>query len=88
MDVTTGVQVTIRFQANPAAEPDENDVRAIVFAAFPKLMGYGAGIEHVDGRTWLVSVPTEKWEEIQDQGYFEFGTELDAHRWAKLIIEA
>jgi hypothetical protein len=86
MKLTTGIQATIKTAGE--TDPTEIEARALVFAAFPPLMGQlGVEIEPLDGDDWLVTFPTEAWEAIQETGYFNCTVRLSDGGWAKLAVD-
>lgn len=89
MKLVSGIAATVRRDTTGLTiEPTEQDVRTVLVAAFPPMMGhYGVTVEHVDGSSWLVTVPAASWEAIESEGYFEYAARLPDGSWAKIEIE-
>lgn len=91
MEITTGVQAHIEM--GPGSEqkiPGTDEVRTVLFAAFPALMGQpGVEIEQMRGLegAWLVTLPTGELEQIEEAGLFEIDTKMSNGDTVKMEIE-
>lgn len=87
MRLTTGIQATLK--RDPVGDLADQDVLTALFAAFPPLWGHGGvEVEHVDGPTWLVTVPSAFWNQIEGIGHFERRVKLGDGTGVTLTIEA
>jgi hypothetical protein len=86
MKLVTAVHATLSRE--PVGDLDDQDVRTVLFAAFPPLWGHGGvEVESIGGPDWLVTVPADRWYQIVDAGGFEQQVKLGDGTNVKMTIE-